>query len=239
MPHLLLLSATELEAQIVCSAFGKKERAVHAAKTVIRGELVGCECTLVFTGIGVANTAHALTCQLERRIPDLAIQFGIGGAYVPTDLAIGSVVVATEEIYGDVGVLTPDGWKPAEELGIPLVAGNPPNFNRFPLDRQMVETAANICKAQSGPFVTVSQCTGVQSVGDAIHARFGALCESMEGAAAAHVCALYSVPFLELRGISNLVEDRDRSRWQIATAARAVQQAVLKVIEHRNVILQE
>jgi futalosine hydrolase len=48
----------------------------------------------------------------------------------------------------------------------------------------------------------------------------------MEGAAAAHVCALYRLPFLEVRGISNLVEDRDRERWRIPLAAGAAQQAV-------------
>ena len=48
--------------------------------------------------------------------------------------------------------------------------------------------------------------------------RWGAVCENMEGAAAAHVSLLYGVPFAEARGISNIVEDRDRSRWDINTA---------------------
>ena len=37
----------------------------------------------------------------------------------------------------------------------------------------------------------------------------GRVAESMEGAAAAHICALYGVPFLEIAGISNMVADRD------------------------------
>ena len=45
----------------------------------------------------------------------------------------------------------------------------------------------------------------------------------MEGAAAAHVCAMHDVPFLEVRGVSNLVEDRDRAAWRIAEAADAAQ----------------
>jgi futalosine hydrolase len=52
----------------------------------------------------------------------------------------------------------------------------------------------------------------------------------MEGAAAAHVCALYDLPFLELRGISNLVEDRDREKWRLAEAAEAAQAAALRVV---------
>jgi futalosine hydrolase len=78
----------------------------------------------------------------------------------------------------------------------------------------------------------VSQVTGVRALGDALHGRFGALCESMEGAAAAHVCALHDVPFLEVRGISNLVEDRNRAEWRVKEAADAAQAVTLRLIEN-------
>jgi futalosine hydrolase len=45
------------------------------------------------------------------------------------------------------------------------------------------------------------------------------------------VCALHDVPFLEVRGVSNLVEDRDRKKWQIAEAANAAQKVVLKLLD--------
>ena len=231
-PNLLLVSATEIESSAIQSALGNAKTTQHAGKTVIVGNLCGWRCTLLHTGIGSVNAAHALTCQLEGQLPNLVIQFGIGGAYVPTGLPIRSVVLATEEIYGDVGVVTPEGWKPANEIGIPLVHGDPPHFNRFPLDSRLVSTAAEICGARCGPFVTVSQCSGVQTVGDALHARFDALCESMEGAAAAHICTLYDVPFLEVRGISNLVEDRQPARWDIPGAAAAAQSALIKIISN-------
>ena len=235
-PDLLLVSATEIESSAILSALGNAKTTQYAGKTVIVGNLCGWRCTLIHTGIGSVNAAHSLTCQLEAQLPDLVIQFGIGGAYVPTGLPIRSVVLATEEIYGDVGVVTPEGWKPADEIGIPLVHGDPPHFNRFPLDSQLVSTAIEICGGTCGPFVTVSQCSGVQAVGDALHARFNALCESMEGAAAAHICTLYDVPFLEVRGISNLVEDREPARWDIPGAADAAQSALIKIINDKKIM---
>ena len=234
--NLLLVSATELESGAVQGKLEDAKATQHARKTVIVGNLCGWRCTLFHTGIGGVNAAHALTCQLEAQLPDLVIQFGIGGAYVPTGLPIRSVVLATEEVYGDIGVVTPEGWKPADEIGIPLVDGNPPHFNRFPLDPQLVSTAAAICGAKCGTFVTVSQCSGVQAIGDALHARFNALCESMEGAAAAHICTLYDVPFLEIRGISNLVENRQPARWDIPGAADAAQSALIKIISDRKMM---
>jgi futalosine hydrolase len=194
---------------------------------------------VVITGIGAVNTAHALTQYLlTRPRPSLVIQTGIAGAYVPCGLAVEAVALATRETYGDLGVLTPQGWRPVDEIGIPLVEAHGPHparFNEFPLDAELVARAATVCGslvAATGPFLTVSTVTGVRARGDELHRRFGALCESMEGAAAAHVCALHDVPFLEVRGISNLVEDRNRAAWKVAEAAAAAQAVVLRLAEN-------
>ena len=214
--NVLVLAATPLEATLLRSA------------------------NLVITGIGAVNTAHALTQYLATKPkPSLVIQTGIAGAYVPAGVAVGSVLLADTEIYGDLGVLTPDGWRPMEEIGIPLVdasASQPARFNYFPLDAALVARAASAAGtsrvARTGKFLTVSQVTGVRALGDALYGRFDALCESMEGAAAAHVCALHDVPFLEVRGISNLVEDRNRAKWRIKEAADAAQAVTLRLIEN-------
>ncbi len=215
-----------------------------AATAVESSRLRSAPATLVVTGIGAVNTAHALTRQLMMGPrPALVIQLGIAGAYVPAGIPVGSVVLANEELYGDVGVLTPTGWCSAEAIGIPLVEASPLHpvrFNRFPLDPALVAAAEAVCGTQlfqTGRFLTLSQVTGVRSHGDALYERFGALCESMEGAAAAHVCALHDIPFLEVRGISNLVEDRDRSSWRIEEAAEAAQAAALDLVAHAEYLL--
>jgi futalosine hydrolase len=195
---------------------------------------------VVISGIGAVNTAHALATHLTaRRPPALVIQVGIAGAYVPSGLEVGAVALATSESYADVGVLTPAGWLPVDEIGIPLIDarnGAPARFNHFPLDGNLVSRAADLCGSQvarTGPFLTVSTVTGVKARGEELFRRFGsALCESMEGAAAAHVCALHDVPFLEVRGVSNLVEDRNRTAWKIVEAADAAQAVALYLAEN-------
>ncbi|HXD72495.1 MAG TPA: futalosine hydrolase [Vicinamibacterales bacterium] len=212
--EVLVLAATEMESALLRSA--------HP----------------LVTGIGAVNTAHALTRHfMTQPKPSLVIQTGVAGAFVPANVAVGSVLLADTEIYGDLGVLTPAGWRPLEEIGIPLVEARGPRaarFNYFPLDAALVQRAceaAGSMIARTGKFLTVAQVTGVRSVGDELYARFGALCESMEGAAAAHVCAMHDVPFLEVRGVSNLVEDRDRSTWKLKDAADAAQRVTLRIVE--------
>ena len=85
-----------------------------------------------------------------------------------------------------------------------------------------------------GPCVTSSTVTGRDDEARLVEERWGALAESMEGAAAAHVCALYGVPFLEVRGISNLVGDRDRQSWQVEDAVAAAGRAALALVAARE-----
>ena len=66
-PNLLLISATELESGTIQSELGDGKTTQHVGKTVIVGDLCGWRCTLIHTGIGAVNAAHALTCQLERQ----------------------------------------------------------------------------------------------------------------------------------------------------------------------------
>ncbi|MDA1191360.1 MAG: futalosine hydrolase [Candidatus Poribacteria bacterium] len=228
----ILLCATEGEASRLIASIQSVTRTERQGFVQFAGMIEGVAVRVIVAGIGVVNTAHALTVALNERRAGVVLQFGIGGAYLGGGLRIGEVACASEEIYGDLGVITPDGWKPSDEFGFPVVASDPPRFNRFPLNGGLVESVAALTGARVGSFLTLSQVTGVQSVGDELCRRFGSICENMEGAAAAHVCAIYETPFLELRGISNLVVDRDRSAWRIGDAASAVTDATLKTVTH-------
>ena len=156
----------------------------------------------------------------------------MGAAYPESGASVGDLALASEEYYGDLGVRTPDGWQGGELIGIPVLEKGRSYYNCFPINEQWVQRAAAVLpEAYIGPFVTVQECTGTDELGVERGRRFGALCENMEGAAAAHVCALYEVPFAELRAMSNIVEQRAREQWDLPRAAARAQAAVQKLIE--------
>jgi futalosine hydrolase len=201
------------------------------------GRLAGADAVVLAGGMGKTNAAHALTALLETRPVRGVIGFGIAGAYPRSGLAVGSVALATAAVYGDEGVQAPGGWMSTEGICIPLwQVGETRFFNEFPLDPALVEHARAALESagfevRTGPFVTVSCCSGTAALGEAMTARVpGALCEGMEGAALAHVAAIYQVPLLEVRAVSNLVEDRDMSRWRIREAAETAQAAVRAIV---------
>lgn len=230
---ILILTATAFEQQALREAVVHPAVQTVAHRTWTRGVIGQRPVVLVETGIGQVNTAQALTVALQHLRPDLVLQIGIGGAYLSSGLNIGDLALATEESYGDLGVITPDGWHPADEIGIPVLQTDRPYYNTYPLDADLVAQAAHTLKQTgiaTGPFVTVQQCSGRTDLGNALAARFNAICENMEGAAAAHLCLLYGVPFLELRAISNRVENRDKSAWNIPLALARSQNAALRLI---------
>ena len=76
-------------------------------------------------------------------------------------------------------------------------------------------------------FVTVSTCTGTESAAREIQARTSGAVENMEGAAVAHVAHLHGIPAGEVRGISNVVTNRDTKSWRLKDAALAAQNSVI------------
>ncbi len=233
---LLILTATAYEQQNLREGLRDVTMRRIGHRFHCRGLLNSRRVVLVETGIGVVNAAQALTAALEHLHPALVLQIGIGGAYLASGLNPGDLALATQENYGDLGVITPAGWFPAEEIGIPILSTDRDHYNAYPLNPERVANAERILKLSGepvarGPFVTVQQCTGRRDIGDALAARFNAICENMEGAAAAHLCTLYAVPFLELRAISNRVEDRDKAAWEIPRAVHRAQTAARKLVD--------
>ncbi|MCL4474789.1 MAG: futalosine hydrolase [Nitrospirae bacterium] len=216
-----------------------KKRSVLAGKPVCKGRIHGKEVICMFSGMGKTNAAHAATLLMERFSPGMIILFGVGGAYPSSGLRVGDIAVAEKEVYGDEGVLVRQGFRGTEFMGIPLAKkGRRKYFNEFPLNRELVEKAEEaslrVTGVKSGTFVTVSTCTGTRKRAVALKRRFGAICENMEGASVAHICTLYKTPMVEIRGISNIVEDRDREKWNIGLAAENCQKAVVEFIKRNS-----
>ena len=177
------------------------------------------------TGVGPGNGAHAVTLFLATTGTREIVVCGVGGAYPNAGLRVGDVVCAASECYGDLGAMSPSGFLDMKALGFPVVDGPAPLFNEMPMHVFPAPRRA--------PFVTVTSCTGTDACARAIELRTGGAVESMEGAAIAHVAHLHGIPVGEVRGISNIVTNRDVATWRLEEAAAAAQEALLAWIASR------
>lgn len=184
-------------------------------------------CFTLIAGVGPVETALRLTRYLERcdsRI-DKVLNFGVAGAYLSALLSKGDnaeildLCLAEQESLGDFGICFADHIEAFDEkLSASTV---------FPLDQSLLQQAGEILAHHQivyrcGNFVTVSATSATRQRGAMLAARFQGLCENMEGAAAARVCAEFSLPLLEVRAVSNLVEDRNLTHWKMAEACSTV-----------------
>ncbi len=55
--------------------------------------------------------------------------------------------------------------------------------------------------------------------------------ESMEGAAFAYVCDQIKLDYIQLRSISNRVEERNKNNWNIPLAIKNLNQTLIEIIE--------
>lgn len=188
------------------------------------------------SGMGKTNAAHTATILIEKYSPLIILNFGIGGAFSSSGLNVGDIAVAQKEVYADEGVLLKDGLHTLELTGIPLLKIRGRRyFNEFPADKRMsrlaLKASGRVGNCRTGIFLTVSACTGTQKKAEELIGKFSPVCENMEGAAIAHICRIYGIPFVEIRGISNMVEDRDKGKWDVKLAAENCQKAVFHFLK--------
>ena len=237
MNPIIVTASTQMELSLLIHGLSAVPCAGIGHLDAHRGFLGEREVILAVTGIGKVNAACAATLLLERFTPKLLINTGCGGAMAGSGLGVGDLAIASEEVFPDEGVETPQGWRGLDLIGIPLFQGRGERvFNQVPVCGELAAGALGCAREQGfraelGPFHTVSTCSGTAERGTELMRRFPGICENMEGGALAQVALVYGIPFLEARGISNLVEDRDLSRWDLKGAVTGVQKFLLRYLE--------
>lgn len=171
-------------------------------------------------GVGVVETTLSLSRMLEQRKGEFTavIHCGVAGAYISESgqpIKLLDICLAREELFGDFGICHRDH---IEALPEHLV-----HKSHYALDANLLKQCAKILTKeniafQQGTFVTVAGVSATSERGRMLYQQYGGLCENMEGAAVARVCEAFFLPLLELRCISNYVEDRDLSRWKLQEA---------------------
>ena len=239
---LALMAALPGEGELLLSNLQDKQIILKGDFEIHTGKLAGRQVLLAFSGIGKINAAAAAATILASFPVSRLWMWGSAGAYPHADVELNDLALASEEILGDEGVTTLSSWQSLDAIGIPLAKTTEgPIFNQIPVDRLELERARRLlsqwqpasaaAQIHEGPFVTVSGVSGSLAQARLLGDRFGALCENMEGAAVAQVCLRYQVVFLELRGLSNWAGDRNKKKWQLATALDNCQKAVLHLLE--------
>ncbi len=177
---------------------------------------------VLVTGMGPVATAASLSSYLTLhgfRIEGV-MNIGVAGAYIDSGLELLDVCLARQESMGDFGICTQDG---IEDFDPGLSRDTWPLLfdNDMVSEFERIFTSRNIAFKKVN-FVTVNCCTGTAERGKFLRDKFAAGCENMEGAAVAMVCKNFNIPSIELRCVSNMVENRNPANWKIDAAMEKI-----------------
>ncbi len=206
---ILFVTATSCEADILRKIAVSDE----SGKKLISGN---CIFEPLVTGVGSMATVWAVTHWFSLNPkPDLAINSGIAGSF-REDIRIGEVVLPVSDCFADAGVEAEDGFLTLAEAGLenpdkfPFAGGRITTGNRF------IDKASE--RLRTVDAISVNTATGALSTRHRLVSKFDPDIETMEGAAFFYVCKRIDVPFMAFRSVSNMVEARDKSRWNIPLA---------------------
>lgn len=240
MKPIVIIAAVPQEIELLEKALEYSGRVKTGGYEYVEGTIGNLRIVVCAGGVGKVNAAAACAVMIDRYQPQLVISTGCAGAYVGSGLSVGNLVVASEEVLADEGVVVADGWKDLRYMNIPSVEqGGMSCYNTLPLSRHASEKAMQMADyygvfLMRGRSATVSTCSGTRKYGEELYNRWNAVMENMEGAAVAQVCLRCGIDCLEIRGISNLVEERDLKKWDIPRAVEAAQRFVLKYLEEMD-----
>ena len=185
----------------------------------LRSRLAGRDdAELLVSGVGLVESACTVSSFLTANQEKIrvVINFGVAGAYPGSGAGLLDICLAEKEVLGDFGLCFADHIEPFDRKNMMVK-------DVFPLSERLLRQAEQLfiqkkTDFKKGIFVTVNCASATAKRGAMLAETHQGLLENMEGAAIAGACRLSSLPLLELRCVSNMVEDRDPGAWRLAEA---------------------
>jgi futalosine hydrolase len=186
----------------------------------------------LITGVGPVVAAANLGKYLAVKgsLVHGVLNIGVAGAYVDSGLELLDICLARQEVIGDFGICMQD-----EILDFDpgfMGPNTPVAFKNILLERLTGILQVNSIPFKFANFVTVNCCSGTRKRGDFLQQKFSAGCENMEGAGVAMVCNNFNIPCVEMRCVSNTVEDRNMDTWLL-------DEAIAKICKVTRILLHD
>jgi futalosine hydrolase len=217
----LIVTATNTEAEAITNLMAKGS---DSAMFRFRG----FEINTLVTGVGGISTAWSLSkwfCRNEK--PDLAINAGIAGSF-RQEISPGRVVIPVSECFADLGIETPEGYKTIFEAGLEDPDRFPFTEGRLMARNSFISLATK--RLQAVNAISVNTVSGSSVSVEKIKTKYDPDIETMEGASFFYICIGEKVPFLSFRAVSNMVEPRNRNKWEIPLALYNLSEEVKEFI---------
>jgi futalosine hydrolase len=197
--------------------------------TIRRFQFRDHEIDVLIPGIGMMNTAFQLGKAFSAKKYDLALNAGIAGAY-DLSIPVGTVVDVMEDCVSELGAEDQDQFLSVFDLGLTDPDKFPYQGGRL-VNTLPVRGNSVLERLQKVKGNTVNTIHADKISIERILMRVNARIESMEGAAFLYSCLLEQIPNAQVRAVSNYVEERDKSKWDIELALKNLNQTLFLIMK--------
>lgn len=224
--NILIIAATTLEINPLIGHLQEAYTRLSEREMVFEGK--GLLIRVGICGIGMLATAVNLGRILNTGTFDCVIQLGIAGAYPTPQIDLGAIVYVQAEHIGDLGASTKEGaFLTLEQMGLAepgagALPGNPPADLTGFLQQLPPAEGISVNHISGNPAGRNHFAIAPETIAT----------ESMEGAALHYVCTVFNIPFIQIRSISNWVEPRDKSRWQMGAALQNLNKTAISLLQY-------
>jgi adenosylhomocysteine nucleosidase len=223
-----IIGAMEPEVAILKAKLSNCETISHAGYNFYHGQIDNNDVVIVQSGIGKVASALATAILIDKFQPDYVVNTGSAGGFDPS-LKVGDIVVSSEVRYHDVDV-TAFGY----EIG--QLPANPAAFIPHP-------TLVNAAQVGIDKLSNINAMLGLITTGDTFMTKEDDIAKAranfptmaaveMEGAAIAHTCHQFNVPFVIVRSLSDIagIESPTSFEEYLETASVNSSQLVINML---------
>jgi adenosylhomocysteine nucleosidase len=234
-----IIAAMEKELSLLCETMGEFVTHKIGGFEFYTGKIEGKDVTLLCCGIGKVNAAVGCALLIQQFKPVCVINTGSAGG-IKEDLKVGDAIISTGLIYHDVDV-TAFNYLPGQLPRQPQI---------FPVDELLVilaESSVDKLKKEKILPESFNHCRGIIGSGDIfmhepekiekLRQTFPDIAAvEMEGAAIAHCCALFSVPVLVIRALSDVAGTESPVNFNefLSVASTHSAQIVMRIVKNKR-----
>ncbi|MBI3517747.1 MAG: futalosine hydrolase [Bacteroidetes bacterium] len=215
--NILVVSATQFEVKPLLDFLGiaLPETGMNHANMDFEDK----EIHVLITGVGMVNTAFMMGRYINS-LYDLVINVGVCGAF-DRNLELGDIVHVTEDILSEMGAEDGDDFLTYDKLNLP---------GEYKFSNQLSDKFKELVALKKVKGITVNTVHGNEHTIGKIAHLYNPDVESMEGAAFYASCRRAGENFTQIRAISNYVEKRDRSKWQMPLAIKQLNDFLINFV---------
>lgn len=177
---------------------------------------------LLITGVGMVNTAFMMGRYINS-LYDLVINVGVCGAF-DKQLELGQLVHVTSDILSEMGAEDGEEFLTYDRLNLP---GEHVFSEKYSISNPFIDSLKKV------KGITVNTVHGNEVTIKKVQQLYQPDVESMEGAAFFAGCVRAGGDFIQIRAISNYVEKRDKSKWQMPLAIKNLNDFLINFINSK------